>query len=143
MLPRVNRLTRPIDFRSTIRSGRKSRRSTVIVYATVPAVPTSSVEATTDVDAPRIGITVSKAVGGSVVRHRVARIVRHCVAGVIPRLPAGSNWVIRALPPAGEADAGEAVRGDVYAAFSEILEDIGPEHARQVSAGPAAGSRRP
>ncbi len=94
MLPRSRRLTRPPDFRWTIRGGKKAVTSTSVMYALM----------THDATAPaRVGITVSKAVGGSVVRHRVARQIRHAVAADLAALPAGSLWVIRALPGAGES----------------------------------------
>lgn len=50
---------------------------------------------------------MSKAVGGSVERHRVARRLRHLVAPRLERLPAGSRLVVRALPPAAEASSAQ------------------------------------
>jgi ribonuclease P protein component len=50
---------------------------------------------------------VSKAVGGSVVRHRVSRRLRHLLAPRLRTLPAGSLLVIRALPPAAAASSAE------------------------------------
>lgn len=90
MLPRQHRLTAPEDFRRTIRSGSKVVTPTVIVYGLVSGDC-----------APRSGVTVNKAVGGSVVRHRVARQIRHALAAVVKEAPMGSLWVIRALPAAG------------------------------------------
>lgn len=111
MLPRSHRLTRPDDFRRTIRAGIKAVRSSVIVYGVLthgngPESP------------PRVGVTVSKAVGGSVVRHRVARVIRHAMAEEISGLPAGSSWVIRALP---EAASAKSVAGDVRAGVRAVL----------------------
>jgi len=56
---------------------------------------------------PRAGLVVSKAVGGSVVRHRVSRRLRHLLVPRLPTLPAGSLLVIRALPPAASASSVE------------------------------------
>jgi ribonuclease P protein component len=53
---------------------------------------------------------VSRAVGGSVVRHRVARRLRHLVRERLEDLPAGARLVVRALPPA--ADAPSSVLAD-------------------------------
>jgi ribonuclease P protein component len=39
---------------------------------------------------PRAGLVVSRAVGGSVVRHRVARRLRHLLRPRLATLPAGS-----------------------------------------------------
>jgi ribonuclease P protein component len=47
-------------------------------------------------------LIISKSVGGSVKRHRVARKVRHAVAPVISTLPTGSLLVIRALAQDGD-----------------------------------------
>ena len=61
---------------------------------------------------PRRGrvCVVSRAVGGSVVRHRVARRLRHLLGPRMVTLPAGSRLVVRALPAA--ADAPSSVLGD-------------------------------
>jgi ribonuclease P protein component len=55
----------------------------------------------------RVGFVVSKAVGNSVVRHRVSRRLRHLVADRIGTLPAHCALVIRALPPSAGASSSE------------------------------------
>jgi ribonuclease P protein component len=57
--------------------------------------------------AARAGLVVSKAVGGSVVRHRVSRRLRHLLAPRLGELPAGAMLVVRALPPAAAATSAE------------------------------------
>jgi ribonuclease P protein component len=57
--------------------------------------------------APRAGFVVSKAVGGSVVRHRVTRRLRHLVQPHLADLPIGTRLVVRALPPAATASSAE------------------------------------
>jgi ribonuclease P protein component len=52
----------------------------------------------------RAGFVVGRAVGGSVVRHWTVRRLRHLVRDRLGLLPAGSLLVVRALPPAAEAD---------------------------------------
>src|SRR5258707_15339028 len=52
---------------------------------------------------PRIGFTVSRAVGPAVVRNRVKRRLRHLAAGYLQALPAGRLLVFRANPPAATA----------------------------------------
>ena len=54
----------------------------------------------------RAGLVVSKAVGGSVVRSRVARQLRHLLRAALPALPPGTRLVVRAAP--GAATAGSA-----------------------------------
>lgn len=62
------------------------------------------------VGGPRFGLIVSKAVGNAVVRHRVARRLRHMCARVVDELPADTDVVIRALPGAATADSEELLR---------------------------------
>lgn len=59
---------------------------------------------------PRVGFVVSKAVGNAVVRHRVARQLRHLMRERIPVLSPGTLVVIRALPPAAAATSAELGR---------------------------------
>jgi ribonuclease P protein component len=56
---------------------------------------------------PRVGFVVSKAVGNSVVRHRVARRLRHVVRDRLGTVRLGCTLVVRALPPAAEAASAE------------------------------------
>lgn len=120
MLPQVARLTRPEDFRRTIRGGRSARRSTVIVYGSMTAGGTPD-------QATRAGVTVSKAVGGSVVRHRVARVIRHELRTQLLEAPPGSTWVVRALPAAGAQGVGRSLAQDVASAFHEVLSSQGAQ----------------
>jgi len=50
---------------------------------------------------------VSKAVGNSVVRHRVTRRLRVVVRDRLRGLPPGTQLVVRALPAAAAASSGE------------------------------------
>jgi ribonuclease P protein component len=52
----------------------------------------------------RLGITVSKKVGGAVLRNRVKRWIRDCYRRRRPEFPAGFDLVIVARPPAAHAD---------------------------------------
>ena len=69
---------------------------------------------------PRAGFVVSKAVGGSVVRHAVTRRLRHVVVPRLHRLPAGSRLVVRALPPAATATSA-ALAADLDVALERAL----------------------
>lgn len=53
----------------------------------------------------KAGFVVSKAVGNSVVRHRVTRRLRHLVFDRLGTVPAGTALVVRALPPAATASS--------------------------------------
>jgi ribonuclease P protein component len=69
--------------------------------------------------APRVGFVVSKAVGNSVVRHRVARRLRHLFRDRLGTVQPGCTLVVRALPSA--ATAGSADLGvDIDAALRRL-----------------------
>lgn len=82
---------------------------------------------------PLAGFVVNKAVGGSVVRHRVARRLRHLVAPRLAELPSGARVVVRALPPAATASSAE---------LAEDLDSGLRSALRKLGRGPA-GPRRP
>ena len=102
MLPAGSRLTHRDDFSTAVRRGRRSGRSRLVVH----------LHPTGGVGRPKAGFVVSKAVGGSVVRHRVARRLRHLVATRLDMLPPGALLVVRALPPAATASSAE-LAGDL------------------------------
>ena len=56
-----------------------------------------------DDSGPRVGLVVSKSVGGSVQRHRVARRLRHVARSVIEDLDPTDRIVIRARPSSRDA----------------------------------------
>ncbi len=62
------------------------------------------------VGGPRFGLIVSKAVGNAVIRHRVARRLRHMCLEIVPELPADVDVVIRALPGAAAASSEDLLR---------------------------------
>ena len=68
----------------------------------------------------RAGFVVGKAVGNSVVRHRVTRRLRAAVREELGRLPATADLVVRARPEA--ATAGSAVlRRDLTSGLDRLL----------------------
>lgn len=64
-LPRTGRLRRRTEYLRCYRQGRRRHGDLVILYATA-----------NEEKHPRLGITVSRKVGNSVVRHRVKRRIR-------------------------------------------------------------------
>ena len=54
-------------------------------------------------DKPRLGLSVSKRVGSSVVRNRVRRRLKEIFHSSAARLPGGLDFVISARPAAAEA----------------------------------------
>ncbi|HJQ46087.1 MAG TPA: ribonuclease P protein component [Amycolatopsis sp.] len=111
MLPAAARLRRSEDFRAVMRRGARAGRRRLVVHA----LPASNPPAHN----ARAGFVVSKAVGNSVVRHRVSRRLRHLVADRLGTVPDGSSLVIRALPPAAEATSGE-LAADLDAALRRL-----------------------
>jgi len=73
---------------------------------------------------PRAGLIVSKAVGGSVVRHRVSRRLRHLLAPRLRELPETAMVVVRALPPAAGASSAE-LGDDLDACLRGVLRKAG------------------
>jgi ribonuclease P protein component len=69
---------------------------------------------------PRVGLVVGRAVGNSVVRHRVSRRLRAAAAGELHRLPPSADLVLRARPEAAAADFG-TLRADLAAGLDRLL----------------------
>ena len=101
MLPAANRLTDAESFRAVVRSGRRAGSRTLVVHLG------EGVSARRATGSPRVGLVVGKAVGNSVVRHRVQRRLRHLVRDQLHRLPPSGALVIRALPDAADAGSSE------------------------------------
>jgi ribonuclease P protein component len=74
----------------------------------------------------RVGFVVSKAVGNSVVRHRVSRRLRHLMADRLGTLPPGCTLVVRALPASAEASSGE-LGADLDGALSRLKLAMGSD----------------
>lgn len=111
MLPRRHRLTRPEDYRGVLRRGpteqdgspRRHRRAGTDLLVVHAAMPTGA----TPTRPTRVGFVVSKAVGNSVVRHRVVRRLRAQVADRLQLVPPGTDLVVRAVPAAARATSGQ------------------------------------
>ncbi|MEV0436639.1 ribonuclease P protein component [Nocardia sp. NPDC050413] len=111
MLPEPYRLHHRADFSRTVRRGQRIGRRDLVVHAfTHTYDDVADGDSLVRVGGPRFGLIVSKAVGNAVVRHRVARRLRHMCAQVIDELPADTDVVIRALPGAATADSAELLR---------------------------------
>ena len=68
----------------------------------------------------RAGFVVGKAVGNSVVRHRVTRRLRAVVAAELHRLPSSADLVVRARPESADADSA-VLRRDLVAGLDRLL----------------------
>lgn len=125
MLPAGHRLRRGADISTVVRRGRRAAnpgQRLLVVHTLVDARTAAPSESTLDREAPvaepasRAGFVVGRAVGGSVVRHRVIRRLRHLVRAHLSVLPAGTDIVVRALP-----DAAQASYDDLARAFDAAL----------------------
>src|SRR5687768_3168966 len=70
----------------------------------------------------RAGFVVGKAVGNSVVRHRVTRRLRAVVRDELHRLPEGADLVVRARPEAAAASS-DLLHRDLSSGLDRLLGD--------------------
>jgi ribonuclease P protein component len=94
------------------RPGQSDREASTVV---VPGAPRLGA---------RAGFVVGKAVGNSVVRHRVTRRLRELVRAELHRLPLTADLVVRARPEAGLADSA-LLRRDLAAGLDRLLPRAG------------------
>ena len=88
MLARANRVTRPADFRTAVRRGRRIGTSAAVLH--ILERPGS--------EPSRFGFIVTKAVGVAVTRNLVRRRLRALSRELLPTMPEGRDVVMRALP---------------------------------------------
>jgi ribonuclease P protein component len=102
VLPAQARLRRRPEFTTVVRSGRRAGRPTMVLHF-LPERPEQMGGFAPS--GARAGFVVGKAVGNSVVRHRVTRRLRAVVAAELHRLPSSADLVVRARPEAADADS--------------------------------------
>jgi ribonuclease P protein component len=119
------RLSRSAEFERVYRQGRSSANRHLVLYS----FPNPSIER------PRLGLSVSRRVGGAVERNRVKRLLREAFHGVEGDLAGGQDVVVVARPPVGELAEREGLRG-VGAALGELLERAGLRGDAVAAAGP-------
>ena len=110
MLPKNARLTASADFARTTKSGTRVTSENFVGYLYISPV--------TNQEPAKCGLIVNKSVGGSVVRHTLARKLRHAVVPQITKLPTGSFLVIRALAKNNP----ESVGAEVEKLVNKLLE---------------------
>ena len=93
---RSRRLSRSADFDAVYRRGRSASSRHLVVYAFARDPGAGASE-------PRVGLTVSRKVGGAVERNRVKRLLREAAARVTPGLASDVDLVIVARPGLAEA----------------------------------------
>jgi ribonuclease P protein component len=113
VLPARNRMRRSTDFSLAVRNGVRVAQSDLVLHARHAGVSADGVA--------QIGLIITKSVGGSVERHRVARRLRHVARTVMSELNPTDRIVIRALPSSRDAASSrleEQVRAGVRRAHN-------------------------
>ena len=115
MLPKNARLTSSEDFARATKSGLRVTSENFVGYLYIPPAATSANESVS----AKCGLIINKTIGGSVVRHGLARKVRHSVAANISKLPQGSLLVLRAL---SKKDSGQPISLEIDRLIEKLLE---------------------
>jgi ribonuclease P protein component len=110
------RLTRTSDFQRVYRQGSSTAsRFLVLHYFAQPAGGGAE---------PRLGLSVSKKLGGAVVRNRVKRLLREAFRACAERLPRDYDYVLIARPNLTELLDGPD-KGAVPAAVLDVFDRAG------------------
>ena len=122
--PRRRRLSRSAEFERVYRQGKSKGNRFLVLYA-FPREEDASAPATTDEEAgPRLGLSVSRKVGGAVDRNRVKRVLREAFWQEAERLPSGSDYVVVARPDARDLAEREGTPG-MRTALAELVDGLG------------------
>ena len=112
MPPKRGRLSRRAEFERVYRQGRSHGNRHLVLYS----FPRPAAE-----DGPRLGLSVSRKVGGAVDRNKVKRLLREAFADVRDHLPADHDVVVVARREALELCEREGLDG-VRTALGELVD---------------------
>jgi ribonuclease P protein component len=118
--PRRRRLSRSAEFERVYRQGRSKANRFLVLYE-FPREEGSD-------DGPRLGLSVSRRVGGAVDRTRVKRALREAFWSEAERLPGGADYVVVARPEAKGLTEREGTAG-VQSALRELVEGMSARRA--------------
>jgi ribonuclease P protein component len=108
------RLSRSAEFERVYRQGRSTANRHLALYTFANASR----------EPPRLGLSVSRKVGGAVERNRVKRLLREAFAQLEPELRAGQDVVVVARPPARELAERDGLKG-MQGALTELIAKAG------------------
>ena len=117
--PRRRRLSRSAEFERVYRQGRSKANRFLVLYA----FPRGEDEARDD-DGPRLGLSVSRRVGGAVDRTRVKRVLREAFWQEAERLPGDADYVVVARPDAKGLAEREGTTG-MRRSLAELVDGLG------------------
>ena len=120
---RRGRLSRSAEFDRVFRQGRSHANRVLVLYG----FPRSDAAAE-----PRLGLSVSRRVGGAVERNQVKRLLREAFEREAERLPSGHDVVIVARPEArlvAERDGLEGIRAALAELIDQLRARVEGEHA--------------
>jgi len=125
-----SRLSRSADFDRVFRQGRSHAGRELVLYV----FPRGESEA------PRLGLSVSRKVGGAVQRNRVKRLLREAFALESDRLPAGTDAVVVARHEANALAEREGLEG-MRRALGQLVERVA--EAKPAAARPRGSGEQP
>jgi ribonuclease P protein component len=125
--PGRGRLSRSAEFERVYRQGRSTANRHLVIYAF----------ANPSAQGQRLGLSVSRKVGGAVQRNRVKRLLREAFSQTQDALRPGQDVVVVARPAAGELAEREGLAG-MRASLEELIAKAG---LRGESADTHRGSR--
>jgi len=116
MATKRSRLSRSSDFQRIYRQGSSTASRFLVLYSFKRPAETGA-------EGPRLGLSVSKKLGGAVVRNRVKRLLREAFQGCAGHLAEEYDLVVIARPQLLELVARESAgeKGVVGAAVRELL----------------------
>jgi ribonuclease P protein component len=125
--PKRRRLSRSAEFERVYRHGRSKANRYLVLYAfprdeEAPA-PRDDEHARAGRDGPRLGLSVSRRVGGAVDRTKVKRVLREAFWAEAERLPPGADYVVVARPDSRELADRDGMTG-VRASLAELVDAI-------------------
>src|ERR687889_1152162 len=118
MAAKRRRLSRSAEFERVYRQGRSKGNRFLVLYA-FPREDSDAAD-----EGPRLGLSVSRRVGGAVDRNRVKRVLREAFWAEAERLPAGSDYVVVARPDSRELVERDGMPG-VRTALAELVDAMG------------------